>query len=121
MSKSMRVKTVESALGIKVPADYARFLDKYGIYQEDGEEVYGLDDSITDTDQIPCVIGATKMWRINDGLDHKFLLVAHSGYEDEVICLNNEDGAVYRWAQGKAKKIAGSFSEWFKTEVLSES
>ncbi len=121
MSKmSVRRDKVEEELGVNIPSDYAKFLDEYGTYEENGVEVYGLDDEIVDINKIPCVIGATKILRKSINLPRSFLVIHHTGYEDEIVCLDTESGAIYRISQGQRKKIANSFNDWF-SKILEES
>lgn len=110
---------VERELGVKVPDQYAAFLDKYGIYYGPGIEVYGMSDSLTGYDGSPCVIGATQIRRREHGLPHRFLVLGYGGFEDEHICLDTEDEKVYsisRWYGDR--KIADSFDEWFQRDVI---
>jgi hypothetical protein len=113
-----RAAMVEKALGIPVPKHYADFLDTRGTYEADGVEVYGLDDGIVDQNKIPCVIGATRMLRKNANLPKQFLAIHHTGYEDEVVCLDSKTGAVFLFTQGDMSKIADSFNTWFSGEIL---
>ena len=39
---SSRKEIVERELGVKVPDQYGAFLEKYGIYNAPGVEVYGI-------------------------------------------------------------------------------
>jgi len=114
-----RKEIVERELGIRVPAQYAAFLEKHGIFQTFGVEVYGLDDSLLRYDGIPCVIGAMENYRRTADLPHRFLVLFHSGYEDEIIRLDTEDEKVYSisWTFG-THKMADSFDEWFQMDIL---
>jgi hypothetical protein len=116
---SSRKHLVEEALGVKVPEQYAVFLEQYGIYQRFGCEVYGVSDILTGYDGIPCVIGATELYRKHEGLPHRFLVIHETGDEDETICLDTEDGTVHsisRWYGNK--KVADSFDEWFQKDIV---
>mgnify|MGYP001341997301 CR=1 FL=1 len=115
-----RAALVEKALGIPVPKPYAAFLDTHGTYEADGVEVYGLDEGIVDQDKIPCVIGATRVLRKNANLPTQFLVIHHTGYEDEVVCLDSQTGAVFLFTQGEMSPIAKSFTVWFAREILSK-
>jgi hypothetical protein len=54
-----------------------------------------------------------------EGLPHRFLVIEHTGIEDETICLDTKDGKVYSigWVFGN-RKIADSFDEWFKRDII---
>jgi hypothetical protein len=106
---SPRQETVEKALGITLPPDYVDFLEEYGTYEADGLEIYGIDDEIVDINKIPCVIGATKILRKGTDLAKHFLVVQHTGYEDEIICLDTEAGGIYRISGQEQERIADSF------------
>ncbi len=117
---SERQQMVADELGVSIHSDYANFLQKYGIYERDGLEIYGINDEIVDINKIPCVIGATKILRKAINLPKAFLVIQHTGYEDEIICLDAESGAIYRVSDQKKQKIADSFSEWFNRDILQE-
>jgi hypothetical protein len=116
---SSRKEIVERELGVKVPTQYEAFLEKYGIYDPPGVEVYGITDNLLHFDGIPCVIGATKNCRRLEGLSHRFLVIHHTGIEDEIICLDTENGKVYSFSQDFGNhKIADSFDEWFERDII---
>lgn len=114
-----RKEIIETELGVKVPEQYAAFLEKYGIYDPPGIEVYGICDSLLRYDGIPCVIGATAMYRRDENLPHRFLVLCTTGYEDEIMCLDTEDEKVYSisWVFGNHKR-ADSFDEWFEKDII---
>jgi len=114
-----RKEIVERELGVKVPEQYAIFLDKYGIFEATGIEVYGISDSLLRYDGIPCVIGATAMYRRDENLPHRFLVLCTTGDEDEIMCLDTEDEKVYsvNWVLG-TRKCADSFDEWFEKDII---
>ena len=114
-----RKEIVEQELGVKVPAQYEAFLEKHGIYDPPGIEVYGMSDTLLHYDGIPCVIGATKIHRRDDGLPRRFLVIHHTGVEDEIICLDTENEKVYSISGVFGDlKIADSFDEWFERDIL---
>ncbi|MEI8188908.1 MAG: SMI1/KNR4 family protein [candidate division NC10 bacterium] len=115
---SKRAHVVAKALGVSTPADYAKFLDTYGTYEADGVEVYGFDEGIVDQDQIPCVIGATRILRENAGLPARFLVIHHTGTEGEVVCLDTKAGEVVLFAGGAISPLVNSFSRWFTKEII---
>lgn len=114
-----RKKIVEEELGVSVPEQYAAFLAQYGIFHAPGIEIYGISDSLTGYDGLPCVIGATRSRRRLQHLPHRFLVVHHTGIEDEIICLDTEDEKVYSFSRVFGNhKIADSFDEWFEKDII---
>lgn len=117
-----RAHIVEAALGIKVPKQYERFLDKYGIYRAFGIEVFGIDDTLLTYEGIPCVIGATRIYRKEYDYPHRFLVLHYTGIEDEFICLDTENEKIYSLSVCFGNhKVADSFDEWFERDILAES
>jgi hypothetical protein len=116
---SSRKEIVERELGVKIPAQYEAFLEKYGIYDPPGVEVYGIHENLLHYNGVPCVIGATKNCRKLGGLPHRFLVIHHTGVEDEVICLDTENGKVYSFSRDFGDhRIADSFNEWFEKDII---
>lgn len=114
-----RKEIVERELGVRVPEQYAAFLEKYGIFEAIGIEVYGISDDLLNYEGIPCVIGATKNLRRRENLPHRFLALFYSGYEDEVMCLDTEDENVYSVSRVfGTRKFADSFDEWFEKDII---
>jgi SMI1-KNR4 cell-wall len=114
-----RREIVERELEVKIPRQYAVFLEKHGIYHAPGIEVYGISDSLLHYDGIPCVIGATRNARMREGIPHSFLVIEHTGIEDETICLDTKDGKVYSTSRVFGnRKIADSFDEWFERDII---
>ena len=117
-----RAQIVEAALGVRVPKQYERFLNKYGIYRAFGIQVFGIDDDLLTYEGIPCVIGATKKRRSVDNYPHRFLVLHYTGIEDEFICLDTENEKIYALSECFGnRKIADSFDEWFERDILAES
>jgi hypothetical protein len=113
MPEMTHQELVEKELGVGLPTDYIEFLNKYGIYEDDGIEIYGIDDEVKDINKIPCVIGATKTFRTESNLPHHYIAIQHTGYEDELICLDTKSGTIHSLSFEGEKKIADSFREWF--------
>ena len=114
-----RKEIVEQELGIKVPDQYAAYLEKYGIFHAFGIEVYGISDDLLNYDGIPCVIGATKKLRKSEGLPHRFLVIESIGVDGIITCLDTEDEKVYSisYVYGD-EKLADSFDEWFQKDII---
>jgi hypothetical protein len=114
-----RAQIVEAALGVKVPKQYERFLNQYGIYRTFGIEVFGIDDDLLSYEGIPCVIGATKIYRKEYSYPHRLLVLHYTGFEDEFICLDTENEKIYAMSRYTGnRKIADSFDEWFNRDIL---
>jgi len=114
-----RKDIVERALGVKLPAQYAAFLEAMGDYTDFGIEVYGLTDDTIDVEKMPCVIGATKIYRRDNRLPHRLLVIHYTGIEDEFVSLDTEDEKVYAFSRFFGdRKVADSFDEWFEKDIL---
>jgi hypothetical protein len=114
-----RKEIVERELGVKVPEQYADFLEKYGIYDPPGVEVYGISDKLLRYDGVPCVIGATEVYRRENSLPNRFLVIQHTGLEDEIVCLDTENEKIYAFSRVFGdRKIADSFNEWFERDII---
>ncbi|MGO9570620.1 MAG: SMI1/KNR4 family protein [Desulfomonilaceae bacterium] len=112
--------TIERELNVCIPDDYDTFLKRYGYYDESGVEVYGISENMVDFETIPCVIGATKNARKIYEFPKSFIVIHHTGIEDEVVLLDTNDGKVYLMSHGEIQKIADSFHEWFEAAIENE-
>ena len=108
-----RIKIVEEALGVRLPEDYADFLVSKGMHESGGIEVYGYNESIKDVNRIPCVIGATRLYREDYQLSPDDIVISHSGVEDEIIVLVTSSGRIFTVSHQGREEIAASFHEWF--------
>jgi len=114
-----RKEIVERELGVRVPEQYGAYLEKYGIFNSHGREIYGISDSLLNYDGSPCVIGVTQIFRRDEGLPHRFLVIENIGVDGVIICLDTEDEKVYQISRVYGDcKISDSFDEWFEKEVL---
>jgi len=116
---SSRKEIVERELQVKVPAQYEAFLEKYGIYDVGPIEVCGIREDLLGYDGIPCVIGATQIYRRDEGLPHRFLVIHNTGIEDEYVCLDTVNERVYAFSIDFGdREIANSFDDWFERDIL---
>jgi hypothetical protein len=114
-----RIEIVERELDVRVPQQYATFLEKHGIFRAKGRVVYGIHDKLLRYDGSPCVIGVTQSFRRDEGLPHSLLVIEDLGVDGVIICLDTEDEKVYQISRVYGDcKIADSFDEWFEKEVL---
>lgn len=114
-----REEVVEQELGVRLPEEYKSFLRKYGIYEYAGGEIYGVTEKMVDLGEIPCVIGATRNAQKIFALPKEYLVINHTGFEDEIVCLDTKTGGIYLIHQGTSELIADSFGEWFRRDILS--
>jgi len=112
--KRGRVEKVEKALGVELPRDYADFLEREGIGQRGETEIYGYREDVTDLGKIPCVVGATRLYGATRELPPRFLVVAHTGFEDVVAVLDAETGKVHEAGREGMREVAASFGEWLR-------
>lgn len=107
-----RVEFVEKELKIKLPSDYAKFINEVG-YSMNNIEIYGYVEGM-EIDKIPCVIGATKLYKEDQiNIGDKEVVIAFDDFENSPIILN-ENGEVYCVDFDERKLLAMSFSEWKK-------
>jgi len=86
---------VELNLGVKLPFDYADFLNKKGMMEIDGLEIFGYCECIQDIEKIPCVIGATRLYRPLYQLEDHHIVLGASGYEEILFVLDIQNGKIY--------------------------
>lgn len=106
-----RVRKIEEMLHVVLPKEYADFIEKTGYQEIDGMEIYGYLETMIHVDQIPCVIGATLRHR-GEGLEHRFIVLAHTGFEDRITLLDTESGEVFEDGQEGRNRISRSFNDW---------
>lgn len=109
-----RISFVERKLGVKLPHDYAKFLTEYGDYEWRGIEIYGYNEYYIDINKIPCVIGATRLYKTDYNLKDNFIVISHTGYEDWIVILDTSSGEVFEMAaDGTINRRFKNFSFWF--------
>lgn len=105
-------EVVEQALGIQLTNQYKVFLDTQGDYEHNGTEVYGYTSAYKDVEKIPCVIGATRLYRDSYNIAPEEIVISHTGYEDVLVILNNISGEVFEVSMSNRQKVADTFDEW---------
>jgi hypothetical protein len=110
-----RSSFVEQNLGVKLPSDYADFLNEYGIVEIDGLEIFGYCDCIQDIEKIPCVIGATRLYRPLYDLEDHLIVLGATGYEEILFVLDTQNGKVYETGFDWRHQIADSFDQWLQS------
>lgn len=107
-----RTHYVERRLGVKLPQDYAAFIERHGIHSVNGVEVYGYDERVVDPEKIPCVIGATHLYGRDYRLEEGILVISHTGVEDIIVLLDTSTGSIFEAGADTRTKVASSFNEW---------
>jgi hypothetical protein len=114
-----RSKTLELILNKKLPKEYKDFIDNYGFYRKDGIEIYGFDDSL-DLENIPSVIGATKLYSKDYDIKDNELVIYFDDYINHPLLLNLDNGKIYSIDfEGNRKTLFDSFKE-FKEQIFKE-
>ena len=104
-------KKVEQALGVKLPKDYANFLNKFGSFEGDGIELLGTWKGDKYRSH-PSVVFGTISERKYD-LNDEYVVIHVSDEFNDVI--NTIDGKVYQIPTGsnvKPKQLAKSFKDY---------
>lgn len=109
-----RTQIVERCLGVKLPSDYAQWLESEGYYNGEYYDVFGYLESFEDIGDYPCVIGATERYRDHPLLNNDDLMIHFDEYLNTLVVLSCRDGGVYNVDFSYRHKIAESFADWFK-------
>lgn len=107
---------VARELKIKLPEDYANFLNTTGYlcFSNLGIEVYGYKPEF-DIQKIPCVIAATNLNKSNYHLNSSEIVISHTGFEELITILDCNTGKIYEVGfNGLKNEIADSFKTWLK-------
>ena len=74
----------------------------------------GYTETFSDINKIPCVIGATKLYKDGHQLPKGHIVIGHTGFESYIIVLDTNANIVYE-TDGKDIKDMGEFKSWFQT------
>lgn len=108
-----RSEFVERKLNVKLPSDYKEFIDSIGLISDERGEIYGYNESIKDINKIPCVIGATLLYRKDyPNISEKEIVISFHEVENAPIVLNTLTGKVYIVQHFNKKLISKSFKEY---------
>jgi len=108
-----RSEFVENALKVKLPSDYKEFIDTIGLISDERGEIFGYNENIKDTTKIPCVIGATRLYKMDyPNISEKEIVVSFDDYENTPIVLNTSTGEIYRISHKKKERVSKSFREY---------
>ena len=107
-----RVKIIEDNLNVTLPQDYKNFINQIGIISDERGEIYGYLENI-DIEKIPCVIGATKLYKQNyPYLLPEDIVIAFDDFRNSPIVLNTKNGKVYVIKNESKIEEASNFLEW---------
>jgi len=84
---SNRIKLLEDNLNVILPQAYRSFINETGIISDERGEVYGYIEGI-DINKIPCVIGATKLYKQNYlNISSKDIVIAFDDFNNTPIVI----------------------------------
>lgn len=114
---SNRTKTIEKNLDVILPQEYKIFVDNIGIISDEGDEVFGYIENI-DIEKIPCVIGATKLYKKDyKNISSKEIVISFDEYKNLPIVLNTESGHVYNVDFDEKTQVNSSFKKWLNEKI----
>ena len=114
---SNRTKIIEENLNVILPRSYKNFIDDTGIITNDNGEVFGYIEGM-DIDKIPCVIGATKLYKKDyKNISENEIIISFDDFENLPIVLNTKDGSVYNVDFDKKTQINSNFTEWLNQRL----
>jgi hypothetical protein len=111
-----RSEFVENALKVKLPPDYREFIDTIGLISDERGEIFGYNENIKDINRIPCVIGATLLYREDyPNISEKEIVISFDDYENTPIVLDTTTGKIYRISHTQKKLLSKNFKEYLKS------
>ena len=109
---SKRIKIIEENLNIILPSDYKDFINNIGLISDERGEVFGYIENI-DIEKIPCVIGATKLYKEDyKNISDKEIVINFDDFKNAPVVLNTEDEHIYSVEFEKKSKIDSNFKDW---------
>jgi len=110
-----RSEFVENVLKVKLPSDYKEFVDTIGLISDERGEIFGYNENIKDINKIPCVIGATLLYREDyPNISEKEIVISFDDYENAPIVLNTLTGEIYKIFHAQKELISRNFREYLK-------
>ncbi len=117
-----RSKLAEKYLKVKLPQAYKDFIDKIGYLVKGNYEIFGLSDDMQNLNTIPCVIGATKLYKKDYALiTDEDIVISYDPLLNNPIVLNTKNGKVYLIDFEKRRLLAENFNEFLRkieTKIL---
>lgn len=116
---SKRTQVIENNLNVKLPTDYKIFIDDVGIISDENGEVFGYTEGM-DIDKIPCVIGATKLYKEDyKNISTKEIVISFDDLKNFPIILDIENGSISNVDFNKKTQISSNFTEWLYKKMES--
>ena len=110
-----RSEFVENALKVKLPPDYKEFIDTIGLISDERGEIFGYNENIKDINRIPCVIGATLLYREDyPNISKEEIVISFDDHKNAPIVINTSTGEIYRISHKEKKLISKNFREYLK-------
>lgn len=114
---SSRTKVIENNLNVNLPQSYKKFIDDIGIISDERGEIFGYIENI-DIEKIPCVIGATKLYKEDyKNISNKDIVINFDDFKNIPIVLNTENEIIYDVDFNKKTQISPSFTEWLNEKI----
>ena len=114
---SNRTKIIEKNLNVILPEDYKKFIDNIGIISNERGEVFGYIENI-DINKIPCVIGATKLYKEDyKNISTKEIVISFDDFKNSPIILDTKNGSIYNVDFNKKTQISLNFIKWLNKKI----
>lgn len=114
---SLRTKIIEEKLNVHLPQDYKEFIDDIGIISDERGEIFGYIENI-DIEKIPCVIGATKLYKENyKNISKQEIVINFDDLKNTPIVLDTENGSIYSVDFNQKTQTSSNFAIWLNKKI----
>ena len=117
------VEKAENILSVRFPPSYKMFLEKYGVGDIFGVEIYGIiKDPTIDASAVPNCVWITQNLRKTIGLPLQYIAIASTGYGpfyfiNTIVRDKDEESPIVIWEKGKVQSVSKSFGDFLYTEL----
>lgn len=112
-----RIKVIEDNLHVTLPLDYREFIEKIGLISDERGEFFGYIENI-DIEKIPCVIGATKLYKQDYyNIADSDIVINFDDFENNPIVLDTKNGAIYNVTFEQKTQINSNFKDWLNQRI----
>jgi len=108
---------LENLLSKKLPNEYREFINSKGFLSKNGIEIYGYSPEL-DISKIPCVIGATILYKKLYPLKENELVIAFDDLNNNPILLNIDNGHIYEIKEFNSRKLINNNFKEFYSEII---